>query len=97
MDKTNNVIPGYKGKYIDESNKLMLEISVYDEKYKSEILQEHQSKFNIPLYITVVLIFLKILHYNLGILPIYYYSRFKKYLTNNCYDNNKSIFLVLDL
>jgi hypothetical protein len=38
MDKTNNVIPGYKGKYVDESNKLMLEISVYDEKHKKEIL-----------------------------------------------------------
>jgi hypothetical protein len=97
MDKTNNVIPGYKGKYVDESNKLMLEISVYDEKHKKEILLEHQSKFNLPLYITVVLIFLKFLHYNLGILPIYYYSKFKKLLTNSFYDGNKAEFVVLDL
>jgi hypothetical protein len=97
IDKTNTVVPGYKGKYIDEANKLTLEISVYDEQYKNEILQEHQSKFNLPLYITVILSILKFLHYNLGILPIYYYSKFKKYLTNNCYDNNNSIFLVLDL
>ena len=97
IDKTNTVVPGYKSKYVDEANKLTLEISVYDEKYKNEILQEHQSKFNLPLYITSLLRILKILHHNLGILPIYYYSKFKKYLTNNCYDNNKSEFLVLDL
>jgi hypothetical protein len=97
IDKTNTVVPGYKSKYIDEVNKLTLEISVYDEKYKNEILQEHQSKFNLPIYITALLSILKFLHHNLGILPIYYYSKFKKYLTNNCYDNNKSEFLVLDL
>jgi len=97
MDKTNTVIPGYKNKYIDEENKLTVEISVYDEKYKEEILKEHRGKFNLPLYITIVLVFLKILHYNLGILPIYYYSRFKKFLTNTCYDNNKAEFVVVDL
>jgi hypothetical protein len=97
IDKTNTVVPGYKSKYVDEKNKLAIEISVYDEKYKQEILQEHQSKFNLPIYITICLVFLKILHYNLGILPIYYYSRFKKFLTNNCYDNNKSEFFLLDL
>ena len=97
IDKTNTVVPGYKSKYIDEANKLTLEISVYDEKYKKEILQEHQSKFNLPLHITFFLVILKILHYNLGILPIYYYSRFKKYLTNNFFDNNNSEFVVVDL
>ena len=97
MNKTNIVIPGYKSKYIDKTNNLTVEISVYDENYKEEILKEHLSKFKLPLYITVVLIFLKFLHYNLRILPIYYYSRFKKFLTNNFYDGNKSEFVVLDL
>jgi hypothetical protein len=97
MDKTNNVIHGYKAKYVDENNRLTLEISLYNEKHKQEILNEHRSKFNLPLYITIVLVFLKILHYNLGILPIYYYSKFKKFLTNNCYDNNKAEFIAVDL
>jgi len=97
MDKTNNIIPGYKSKYIDKDNNMIIEIAVYDEKYKTEILREHQSKFNLPLYISAVLVILKMLHYNLGILPIYYYSRFKKFLTNNCYDNNKSEFVILDI
>jgi hypothetical protein len=97
MNKTNTVIPGYKSKYIDEVNKLTVELAVYNEKYKNEILVEHQSKFNLPFYITIILMFLKVLHYNLGILPIYYYSKYKKFLTNACYDNNNSEFVVLDL
>jgi hypothetical protein len=97
MDKTNNIIPGYKSKYIDKDNNMIIEIAVYNEKYKNEILREHQSKFNLPLYISAVLVLLKVLHYNLGILPIYYYSRLKKFLTNNCYDNNKSVFFILDI
>jgi hypothetical protein len=96
MDKSNVVIPGYKSKYVDESNHLTVEISVYEDKYKKEILREHQSKFDIPISITFVLIFLKILHYHLGILPIFYYSRFKKYLTNLC-DNNKAEFIIIDV
>jgi hypothetical protein len=97
MDKTNLVIPGYKSKYIDEDYDLNVEISVYNEKYKGEILREHTSKFNLPIYITIVLIFLKILHYNLKLLPTSYYSKFKKFLTNNFYDNNKAEFIILDV
>lgn len=97
MDKTNKVIQGYKYKYIDNLNKLTIEMSIYDEKYKDDILKEHLSKINFPFYITCILIFLKILHYNMGILPIYYYSRLKKYLTNQLYDGNRAEFFVLDL
>jgi predicted nucleotidyltransferase len=96
MDKTNVVIPGYKGKYIDEENNLIVEISIYEEKYKEEILREHKSKFIVPLYITILLIVLKIFHYHLGIIPIFFYSRFKKYLANFC-DNNKAEFVIIDV
>ena len=97
MNKTNTLIHGYKNKYIDETNMLTVEISVYEEKYKGEILAEHQSKFNLPLYITLILAFLKVLHYKLGILNTYYYSRFKKFLTNSCYDNNNAEFVIIDM
>ena len=97
MDKTNKLIPGYKYKHIDTLNSLTVELSIYDEKYKNDILKEHISKFNIPFYMNCILIILKYFHYNLGILPIYYYSRIKKYLTNKLYDDNKSEFVVYDL
>ena len=76
---------------------LNVEISVYNDKYKEEILKEHKSKFNLLIHITIILIFLKFLHYNLGILPIYYYSKFKKLITNDYYDNNKAEFAILDI
>jgi hypothetical protein len=84
-------------KYIDTENSLTVEISVFNEKYKEVILNEHRSKFNLPFYITWILMFLKVLHYNLGILPIYYYSLIKKTLTNTFYDGNKSEFVVVEL
>ena len=97
MDKTNQIITGYKTNYIDIENSLTVEISVFNEKYKETILTEHKSKFDLPFYITWILIFLKVLHYNLGILPIYYYSLIKKIITNNFYDGNKSEFVVVEL
>ena len=97
IDKTNTVVPGYKTKYIDEKNKIIIEIAVYNEKHKEIILNEHRSKFSLPLYIITVLIILKYLHYNLGILPLNYYSKLNKFLTNYCYDDNKSEFIVLDV
>ena len=60
-------------------------------------IRKHQSKLNLPIHITIILIFLKILHYNLGILPIYYYSKFKKLITNDYYDNNKAEFVIIDV
>lgn len=100
IDKNNNkneVVIGYKTKYIDTKNSLTIEISVFNEKYKETVLKEHRSKFNLPFYITWFLIFLKVLHYNLGILPIYYYSLIKKTITNKFYDGNKSEFVVVEL
>ena len=97
VNKGNDVVVGYKTKYIDTENSLTVEISVFNENYKEVILNEHKSKFNLTLYITLILIFLKVLHYNLGILTTYYYSMFKKFLTNTCYDNNKAEFIIIDV
>ena len=97
IDKTNRVIIGYKTKYIDTQNNLTVEISIFNEKDKEEILNEHKSKFDLPYYITIFLVFLKVLHYNLGILPTYYYSLIKKTVTNTLYDGNKSEFVVVDI
>lgn len=97
LNKASVVVPGYKTKYIDETNKLTVEISIYNEKHKKDVLFEHQSKLSLPIHITAVLVLLKILHYSLGILPIYYYSKYKKLVTTAFYDNSNSEFVVLDM
>jgi hypothetical protein len=97
IHKTNVLVDGYKTIYTDKKNKLNVEISVFNEKFKDAILVEHKSKFNMPYYITSILILLKILHYNFSILPVFYYSKFKKILTNTLFDGNKSEFVVIEL
>ena len=95
MSKNDKVIFGYKGKYIDDVNKLRIEIAVYNEKNKDDILYEHRLKFYFPFYVTLLLIFLKILHYNLGMLPVDYFRSFKNFIIDNCY--KKADFVKVDL
>ena len=97
IDKLNIVASGYKAPYIDEKNKLKAEFAIFNEKYKDAILYEHRSKFEIPYLLSLVLIIFKYLHYNLGILPLEYYRKIKKFLINTCYDDNKSEFVTLPI
>jgi hypothetical protein len=97
IHETNVLVDGYKTIYTDKKNKLTVEIAVFNEKFKNAILVEHKSKFNMPYYITSILVLLKILHYNFSILPVFYYSKFKKILTNTLFDGNKSEFVVIEL
>ena len=97
MNETNQIIPGYKIKYEDEIHNLHVEFSLYNEKYKKEILEEHNSKNNLPSYLITILIFLKLLYYKFGMLTEKYYDIIKKFVCNYCYDNNTAEFVKLDL
>lgn len=94
MSKNDNVIFGYKGMYIDESKNLKVEIALYDEKDKENVLHEHQRKLDFPFYITFILVFLKTLYYNLGIISTKYYKTFKNFVLDNYY-KKKSDFIKL--
>jgi len=94
MSKNDKVIFGLKGMYSAESINFNVEIALYDEKDKENILHEHQRKLNLPFYITFILIFLKTLYYNLGILSTKYYTTFKNFVLNNYY-KKKSDFIKL--
>ena len=59
ISKYNNdhtVIYGHKIMYISKELSLPIEFSIYNEKYKTHVLNEHNSKVNLPFYITVFLI-----------------------------------------
>jgi hypothetical protein len=77
--KHGGVIPGYKTKYNDG---ISVEISIYNEKYKEDILNVHRKLIDLPFYISYVLLFLKILHFNLGILSQPYYLYLKNTIVN---------------
>jgi hypothetical protein len=76
-------IEGYKVIYYNENPKCRLEITIYDEKYKEYVLADHIIPFDMPFYICFLLIFLKLLYYNLQMIPISFYTHYKKLIINS--------------
>lgn len=74
------LIHGYKAKYKIEG--LKAEFAVYSEKYKNYVLEEHNSKIDVPFYFTWILNFLKFLYYELNILPKTYFAYLKNKTIN---------------
>jgi hypothetical protein len=87
------IVYGYKGKYEDETNNIKIEISVFDNKYKSMVLQDQQRNSVLPLYITVILLIAKYLYYNLGIISKDMYRGIKQQLMNK---GGEFKFILLD-
>jgi len=72
-----NLIYGHKVGYYDEENSLKVEISIYNEKYKREILATHLSKSVLPTHASLLLWILKILFYHLQFISLDTYRFFK--------------------
>jgi len=88
----NSMVYGYKGKYKDEINKIDVEISIYNDKYKTQVLYEHDNCRNLPFYITISLFIIKFIYYTLGIMPNKVYKRLKQLLMNK---NGEVKFILL--
>jgi len=97
LHKTNKVVYGYKVKYTEPSHNFSTEISIYNEKYKKDVLIEHKSKMNLPFYILYLLILLKTIYYNLGIMPTQMYYVFKKLVMNYMVEGQDVEFTRTDL
>ena len=78
----NKVITGYKIMYLQPEHNFAAEFSIYEEKYKDDILSIHKSKSSIPFYATFILIIVKFLYYTLNIIPSSLYSSCKKFFLN---------------
>lgn len=92
--KINNVmIYGFKTKYTDETKKINVEISVYNDKYKNVVLYDHNNCRYLPFYITIALFIIKFFYYTLGIMPDKLYKRCKQFLMN---PNDEMKFILMD-
>jgi predicted nucleotidyltransferase len=80
LNTTGQLVNGYKFMYRDLKNKLVVEFSIYSEKFKKQIIDEHNSKINIPFYATILLVILKYLFYKLNIIPDEWYIKGKKFI-----------------
>jgi hypothetical protein len=71
-----------------------MELGLYDEKFKEIIMKDHLKDFELPLYISVILIIIKFLFYKLEIISKETYKRLKRLLMN---DRDELKFIVLDV
>jgi hypothetical protein len=93
----NNLITGYKIQYKEPHNSLNIEFSIYNEKFKEEVLKHLLDKQTLPYMVSVFLIMIKYLYYKFNILPKKIYDSVKRFLLNNCIDGHDSEFVLLDL
>jgi len=82
--KTVNYVPmskkiahGHKYTYKNKTQNISTDILIYNTKYEELLKQDTQSKISVPLYITIIWVILKFLHYHIGILskPMYIYFK----------------------
>jgi hypothetical protein len=95
LHKTNKLVTGYKVQYKDIEHNFATEMSIYNEKNKENVLNEHNSKIKLPFYISVILIILKTFYYNLGILPKNVFLNIKKFLMNYLVEGEDVEFIIL--
>ena len=95
LNYDNSLVKGYKIMYKDLEHDLIVEISIYDEKYKQSILNEHNGKSVLPFYSTCALVIIKYLFYTLNIMPKEWYIYLKKQLLTNLIFIKEDDFVVL--
>jgi len=78
LNSTGEVVNGYKFMYKDLIHNLVVEFSIYNERHKKDIINEHNSKSVIPFYATFFLVILKFLFYKLHIISEEFYTTCKK-------------------
>ena len=66
---TKQIISGYKLKYTNIPDGIIVELSIYDDKFKHMIMDEQRKKASIPFYIVWTMMFLKMLAYKYRVLP----------------------------
>lgn len=93
--KKQGIITGYKLKYKEPENNFKTELSVYDIKYKDDILYEHGRKTNLPFIVSIMLIIVKFIYFNIGIIPKNIYLDIKKYIVDLVDDDYKG-FVTID-
>ena len=65
---SNRIVYGYKTKYDGADPVFRLEITIYNEKYKSDILKAHSIKYDLPYYAVIILILLKFTYYTIPLI-----------------------------
>ena len=102
-EKSGEIVIGYKIKFEDKDNNLSFDILLYDEKYRNSVQQNLDDVNNLPLYMIVILCFVKFLYYKLNLITKDFYMYFKSslfymYLNKKigCYNKTLTSTVILD-
>jgi hypothetical protein len=88
---------GYKLKYVNEIENINAEFSIYNDKFKDIILQEHNRKNNVPIYVTIMLYIIKLLYYQIPLLDKKTFAYLKRVILNGSLGEEiDAKFLVLE-
>jgi predicted nucleotidyltransferase len=95
LNNDNSLVQGYKIIHREPDHDFVVEFSIYDEKYKESILDEHNGRKNLPFYATYFLIIIKYLFYTLNIIPAELYRYLKNIILTSLIFKKEDDFLVL--
>ena len=81
--------------YKNPEENIMAEFSIYDENMKEDILKVHTHKIILPFYISWMLILLKMIYYNFGIIDNSMYKKMKSFVLDYLFGTSEE-FLVFE-
>ena len=97
LHQTNKLVYGHKVKYKEPHNNFSVEISIYNENVKYEVLKEHNLKMDIPIYASILLIILKYLYYNFALLSKSNYKYLKGLIINYLIEGKDVEFVTTEI
>ena len=80
LRESKRIVYGYKLTYKNTKQNISTDIVIYNVKDEEYIKRDDQRRVGMPFYIVTILVILKTLCYQVGILPKYWYMYFKRIL-----------------
>jgi predicted nucleotidyltransferase len=80
LSNSNNIVKGYKIKYENTDSNLNFDLLIYDKKYKKTVIENINEINNLPTYLVIILVIIKIFYYNLGLISKDMYLYYKNTL-----------------
>uniref|UniRef100_A0A6C0AZV0 Polymerase nucleotidyl transferase domain-containing protein n=1 Tax=viral metagenome TaxID=1070528 RepID=A0A6C0AZV0_9ZZZZ len=91
------MVYGNKIMYTDEESQFNAEFSIYDNKFKDDVLQMHLKKTVLPFYVSFMLFFIKKLYYDLHLIQPEYYRYLKRKILSLGLGMPEDQFIVLNV
>jgi len=97
LSHNGEMVYGHKIMYKNPDLNLSAEFSIYDNKYKKGVLEQHLKKTVIPFYATILLFIIKKLYYDIHLLPAASYRYLKMKILSTGIGLPDEQFLVLNV